>query len=122
CSPNCAGAGRVERSCSKIADDVVYLLQVKRPHRSVARHQHILATAYGVRLQSVVDRADMGVPERHGRPLPAQPKGNKTPGRVVGEQQTPRGCEQTGSTAVAPPCSLEATFPAELPRLASAPA
>src|SRR5207248_5770615 len=93
------------------------LLQVKRPHRPVARHQHILATAYGVRLRSVVDRTDMAVPQRHGRPLPPQPKGNKTPGRVVGEQQTPRGCEQTGGTAVAAPRSLEAIFPGELSRL-----
>src|SRR5207237_6988990 len=37
--------------------------------------------------------------------------------RVVGEQQTPRGCEQTGGTAVAAPCSLEAIFPGELSRL-----
>src|SRR5207237_8673921 len=69
------------------------------------------------RLRSVVDRAEMGVPERHGRPLPPQAKGNKTPGRVVGEQQPPRGCEQTGGTAVAAPRSLEAVFPGELSRL-----
>src|SRR5438105_1649671 len=53
------GYGVVDRSAN--------LLQVKRPHGSVGRHQHILAAAYHVRLRSVLDRTDMGVPERHGR-------------------------------------------------------
>src|SRR5207253_676313 len=53
------GYGVVERSAN--------LQQVKHPHGSVGRHQHILAAAYRVRLRSVLDRTDMGVPERHGR-------------------------------------------------------
>src|SRR2546422_6699500 len=49
--------------------------------RSLRRHQHILAAAYRVRLRSVLDRTDMGVPERHGRLPPPQAKSNQTPDR-----------------------------------------
>src|SRR2546422_11636729 len=84
--------------------------------RSLRRHQHVLAAAYRVRLRSVPDRTDMGVPERHGRLPPPQAKSNQTPGPVVGEQQTARRREQTADAAKSASCSLEAIFPGELSR------
>src|SRR5207247_9744921 len=82
----------------------------------LGRYQHRLAASYRVRLRSVPDRTDMGVPERHGRLPPPQAKSNQTPGPVVGEQQTARRREQTADAAKSASCSLEAIFPGELSR------
>src|SRR5438105_950642 len=87
------------------------LLQVECIQRPFGGHEHILAAAHGVRLRGVLDRADLGMPERHRGPPPPQAKGNQAPGSVVGEQQTARRREQTGATSAGEP-----VFPSELAR------
>src|SRR5712692_4949141 len=89
------------------------LLQIECVQRPLSGHEHILAAAHGVRLRGVLDRADLGMPERHRGPPPPQAKGNQAPGSVVGEQQTARRREQPGATST----SLEAILPRELSRL-----
>src|SRR5881392_1249335 len=90
------------------------LLQEKRPHGALRGHEHILPTVHGVGLRRTLDRADLGMPERHRGPPPPQAKGDQAPGSVVGEQQTARRREQTGA-ATAP--AREAVFPGELASL-----
>src|SRR5712671_2549668 len=90
------------------------LLETKCIQRPFSGHEHILAAAHGIRLRGVLDRADLGMPERHRGPPPPQAKGNQAPGSVVGEQQTARGRDQPGATST---CSLEAILPREFSRL-----
>src|SRR3989454_12379000 len=88
------------------------LLRGTRPRGALRGHEHVLPTVHGVGLRSVLDRADLGMPERHRGPPPPQAKGHQAPGSVVGEQQAARRREQTGTTAAGEP-----VFPSELARL-----
>src|SRR5713101_6570153 len=85
------------------------LLEIKCIQRPFSGHEHILAAAHSVGLRGVLDRADLGMPERHRGPPPPQAKSHQAPGPVVGEQQTARRREQTGATS-----AREPVFPSEL--------
>src|SRR4029077_13793346 len=88
------------------------LLKRERPHGTLRGHEHILSAVHGIGLRSVLDRADLGMPQRRREPPPAQAKGPQTPGSVVGEQQPARRGEQPAAIP-----SHEGVFPGALARL-----
>src|SRR5216683_2782637 len=84
--------------CPQTGLNTAWLLQVKCVKRPLSGHEHILAAAHRVGLRSVLDRADVGVPERHRGLRPPQAKSNQIPGPAVGEEQT-----AVGTKPAAPP-------------------